>query len=718
MLSSPAQEGQSALVDQIEQLAKRARNDCQARQLASLRADPKSAYKYISAVEDAYNSGDRTMAVQLLDLGIKAADEKQLVLRAQRALFRFEHDLPALEKSYSEELDEGIASGREYLPPAVISDAVVLKRLLPRYAKLYEEHPEYVGLFGFLKSAYTKLDQMEALTSLYAQRLKSIPQDGIAADAYVQLLRKRKRHELLADTPNDLPQAIRDLSNFPLYRMEALIALGREEAALQIARQMHGEAGHIPWDWKYLAELCAQAGSPKQALAVTRKFAPPGDHNAALAYAKYGDMQAALKCVQQVIDRKAPAWVIFECVDACRLAGQPARAEEVFTLAEQVCLKELADSKEARLEVPYQISYRYGVENREERYFETFAPMLTKKESERTAFLLSIAEALQEKKDHKRAKALLHSQLRAKPDDCGNLLRYAAILEKLDQFQSALQIYSEAEAKCAMEHDDLGLSDHGDPVLARYNFYLRVKDYKACEAWLKDKTASALDKSALRLLANLYKEQKLTDKAVETYRMADDHNGALHLLLEESRRDEAIEYIRALPDPACRKSLERSWNLEKQDTAWLINQAQKEVQQSPDKGSKHAELGILLFQNNQPQEGRAEIQQALRLGYDFGLVGRFRVLPSCLVWMDSNVHYGQVLEAYLNAGMLKELGSDFETILSMTTAHRSSHLQSLARYYTERNRVTEAAAVYRHLLELDPYYAGQWSKQLKELEGK
>jgi len=460
------------------------------------------------------------------------------------------------------------------------------------------------------------------------------------------------------------------------------------------------------WHWKWLAELYVEAGQKGKALAVTRRYAPSGSHESAMAFAKCGDARATLACVKQVLDRKAPAWVIFQCVDACRLAGEKKRAEEVFAIAEAQCIKEARKSTRG---IPGQITWRYNHEDREERYLE----MCIKIWGTKKAPYESTLKALVKKKGAKYGLRFLEKHLPANANRREFLLLYAGALEDAKQFRKAMKVYRKAE-RLPRKHTYVFLPD---PFFGQLRCYEGLKQMDACEAWLKSRMRKAPDLIP-RCLADLYEKQGKTRKAVNTYRRAKRHMEAVQYLLGKGMVHDALAYARALPKGTERSRLERAIKRHQKDIPGLIEILKEEVRRSPRAGDKHAKLALYLFKVGQAGEGRKHFRQALRLGGVYHILWPFSILPSCDVGFSRGVAYEGVVDVYLRAGLRAELEADFKPLLSRTNAHRAAHLEAVAGWYFANKQKAKAAPVYERLRKLNPYVAELCTRRIAAAAGR
>jgi len=118
----------------LEELAKSQQDRELAYQLGVAAKNPSSPYPFESAVEHAYNLGNRPMAMEILDLAEQSVspEGQRKILAVRRAIWRHELDLDSLEASYVAELDAAIGRQDQYLPDLQL-DSVMLRRVLPRY---------------------------------------------------------------------------------------------------------------------------------------------------------------------------------------------------------------------------------------------------------------------------------------------------------------------------------------------------------------------------------------------------------------------------------------------------------------------------------------------------------------------------------------------------------------------------------------------------------
>ncbi|MCE5279804.1 MAG: hypothetical protein ABFD92_20645 [Planctomycetaceae bacterium] len=397
---------------------------------------------YCMCAEGLYNAGKRESAIALLKIGQKKAAKPQRVSRALRAIYRHELDLEHLEMSYAQELDQAIEAGQQHLPESLEADAVMVQRLRPKYLDRYKKMAHYKGLFEFLRKICKEPDVRE---QLFRIRLAAVPSDDGTASELLHLLTEQRQWKLLAEGASQLPPPIRKHVHFAFSKARALYELGKKDEALTATDEAAGQLASYKWTWQQVAEMYSKLGKTPRALEIVRTFAPPADHGTAQALATYGDPEGVKVCVQQCIDRDAPAWVLFQCVDACRQAGLAKRAEEVFDLAEARCFRELARDHQPAFSLPHEIWYRYRLEGRTARLVDKFSQAFAGRDKEIAKMLEAACGDLRLGKRNE-AVELAGLYYRDNPGKPEFMLVYADMLEAADRRDEAGNIYRLASA--------------------------------------------------------------------------------------------------------------------------------------------------------------------------------------------------------------------------------------------------------------------------------
>jgi tetratricopeptide (TPR) repeat protein len=445
-----------------------AANDNYARMFENLLAKPSDETLYCMCGEHLYNLGKRDLALALLELGVRKAQKPARVLTALRAIYRYELDLPQLEKSYADELDQAIKTQAQYLPQAVFEDKVMTERLRPRYLAVFKTMPEYKGLLEFLRQACKDPAAREQLLRI---RLAAVEADQASANELLSLLLEQRKWELLAAGGADMPKPVQQSAGYPQVKAQALLELGKKEQAIKAADDAAKQLPTNKFAWRQVAGLYAALGNRNRAVEIVKEFATPGDHKTALALAEYGDSEGAMTCVQQVIDRDAPGWVMFQCVDACRKVGLNKRAEEVFAVAQAKCLKELARNPAPGFNFPHEIRYRYLQEGRHERLLTAFAQALPGKDKELLKLLEYFTNELAIGGQVNDALALAGPWHAQHPDDPGFMLLYAELLERAGKRDQADEIFKHAST---MPTDSNGMITPLNLMKSRYQNKMRA----------------------------------------------------------------------------------------------------------------------------------------------------------------------------------------------------------------------------------------------------
>lgn len=673
---------------------------------------------YMSEVEQLYESGHRDVVFEFLDI-----TERELQARGEdfeyidieefrRAIWRHELDLDALRRSVLAELNAAILKGDKSLPRFLLDDSWLRRTELPRYAAYYRRAPQHEGLFALLASACKGRDKdWRPLGALCRLRLGAVPEDKVAADKLLLLWWEKRKFALLADGGDRIPIPVRDLWDFPRYRMRALIALERMEEAISVGETIEKDIAKTGWNKsgraKRLAEFFAEAGRKDKALALIELYPIRRSYERAVALARYGAGEAALRLVEKAIKRDGPDWVLFRYVDACRLAGDQKRAEEIFDLAEQ---RGILQKPRWGPFPSYEVFLRYQKEGREERLFN----VLLKARGPERAPYDSTVEALTKKKGSEAALAFLKKHLQANGKSRKFLLLYAQTLEKAKQFRKAIDYCRKAES----------LSKHSDDrdwplVSCQIRCYRALGDVDACLAWLETRHADTpKNESVAYALKELYEERDLVAKAADVYGRIGRHFDAVRLLCQERSEKEATAYVSRLPEEI-RAYHMRQIKEELGDAPALAEILKEQLKTSPKSGRRHAELGRCLLEAGKIEEGRRHQREAIRLGYGYDMLSRleFDPHPSCITF-NERPSYERVACVYLAAGLKKELEADFAPLIGRTNAHRVVHLGVLVKFQIENGRAKEPIQILFRLKKMNPYGIEWYDELIERAEKK
>ncbi len=650
--------------------------------VSGLKESPDKASAYISAIERLYNSRQRDQALAVIELGLQVESVEPTIWDAQLAIYRFEEDWEKVEQTHAVIID-GMIEGRQaerHLGWSGVNyeqsepDAI-RKRLLERYAKRYEEVPENEALFDNLKAHYEDLQQHDQLLSLYEMRLRAVPDASLASTFLHRSLEAKQFDKLTADI-DTLPRPVRDNEHFLLSQMEAWLALDRIPEAMRVGAIIEKNLGPQDWSRQRLARLYHKIGRTDKALEIIQGWASPGNHLKAIAAATYGGREEALACVQQCIDRDAPAWVLFQCVDACRLVGDDNRAEAIFDVAENKTIEELRGGQG----IAYEIYYRYAQEGRLERYAEVFGPYHP------NAYQIFMSAAQAHIKSNQPGKAIaLLERNRAKYEDNREYLTAAAMtLENLGEHQRAKSYYGSALA-IAEATDRRANPALADPVAGKARCFMALKEFDACDEWASQYSRDSPNWRSARAAMGRYWEQAGDkDKAIATYRLSNDHANVIRLVRQTSGDAGVVAYITAIPNKEAQTYWQRSEEL--RHPSAQIARARAAIERDPDSANAFAELGRQLFFAGQIAEGRQAFRKAVALQYDFKLVPPLQIYRPFVIakvnpLLRGRPDYSSIMGLYLQRDLQDELEHDFAPLIGLTKAHRWRHHKLIERWH-------------------------------------
>ena len=525
------------------------------------------------------------------------------------------------------------------------------------------------------------MDANEGLEKLYRVRLAAVPTDEGTLGALLWMFFDSRRYQKIVDVGKDLPPQTAESLTYRLYRAEAAAGLGKMEDALARADELVQDASCIRFYRLRLAAIYSACDQKEKAVSVVKRDPSPVDHLAAAFLAGHGDKEGARAVIQRVMDRQAPGWVLMECVDACRTMGDEELARKVFDAAEQQCIREFKSFRHPLFEFTFDIYARYVKEGKQERLLEMVLPLETE-EAKQVAHIARFAGDLC-KEDPNRACALFEKHLPDHREHRGFLFAFAGILRQAGRYKDALSTYEAAESKNGNDPPDY------QALRAHFDCYLAAKEYSRCEEWLKARPKGPTVNDVITACQlDLHRARVQADKAAETRPRAGQPDGGL-AYLSSTQPASAPQPTSASTQAALRNEIARF---------------RSQVVKDPNAPGFHAWLGIRLILAGATEEGRQEVRKAVELGEGFLLIWPLRLHRSCLdnPWPDGP-RYLDVVGAYYDAGLRKELEADLGPLIGKTRAHKAAHLEQVACYLRNCGKAAEAATALEQAKALNPY---------------